>query len=149
MDPCADAIGAACASFGVANLSEQITALLEDEFIGSALDVVDAIGGVLIEADVDSTALAEAIFAVLQGARGRKRPKVPKRDASGRAQESLNQVFWKREYKTERERFDLPYEYCIDGHKLVLQQTPFGPEGFASTVSEGLAAAACSPFIVT
>lgn len=69
----------------------------------------------------------------------------------------LAQWLWKREAKSDEERFDLPYEYALEpatvaaatgakrfcapvaaaqpcGDSLLIQQRRFGPEGFASTV---------------
>jgi predicted nicotinamide N-methyase len=106
--------------------------LAEEPFLGSATDVLDAVGHLLGEDDDAAAQSAVALFEALQTVSQRKRPRL---SASAAVGGGLAQLEWKREYMSDEARFELPYSHSLeDGPTLVLQQAPFRPEGFASTV---------------
>lgn len=140
----ATAVRAALAAHDIVDCEscEEVIGCIESEpYLGSALDVLEALSGVELSCDV-SEELAAAIFEAI----GRhSRPAAARENhwtpASASGLSPLDQCAWKREFKSEAERFERPYEYVLrrpeagaGGHKLVLRQRPFGPEGFASTV---------------
>lgn len=119
--------------------AELVWDVLQHESIGSASDVRDAVGCLLVSeydlpsADVDSVALE--LFHTLGIWQGGAASAPPQRAAPS-AGLFLSSFEWKREFKTDKERYELPYSFELtDGRGcLELAQTPFGPEGFASTV---------------
>jgi len=123
-------IAAVCSAHGLEDAALVAAALAEEPYLGSALDVSEALCEVLVGIDEPSKrlALCEALYAVLPSDRGKKRA-LPEACGTG-----LDQIVWKREYKSEHQRFVGSYEHEMPGGVLVLQQRPFGPEGFASTV---------------
>ena len=131
---CMSLAGAIGACLSASHDVEAICEILDEEFIGSALDVFDAVGHLLSEDEAQ--AQAEALFVALRSV-SRKRPRLPSRAArSAGGGSSLAQFEWKREYMTSTARFEEPYthELACRSAPLVLQQAPFCPEGFASTV---------------
>ena len=112
--------------------SEIALALAEEPYLGSALDISEAL--LHIEsldacALADRQSLCEALLpAVLSRRRKRSLP------ATCSIGGGLDQFTWKREFKHDRDRYHEPYTHALFGHELVLEQRPFGPEGFASTV---------------
>ena len=110
---------------------EAIVEILSEEFIGSTLDVMDAIGH-LLEHDEDPSGTAEKLFNAYRST-GHKRPRLPSPSAVGGG---LDQFEWKREFMDSTARFERPYVHSMyrDGPTLTLQQAPFRPEGFASTI---------------
>ena len=133
LTPVHEAVAHALAGRGDHDVDE-IAAVLEDEcFLGSALDVADAVGHLLA-----SPALAQPLYEALERI-NRKRPCFDLRDIPHDAESAKNTLAaleWKREYKTHAERFDEPYLHQLSGTAvpLVLHQTPFDAEGFASTI---------------
>ncbi|CAG9461925.1 unnamed protein product [Pedinophyceae sp. YPF-701] len=78
-------------------------------------------------------------------AAARDAPEAAKRAASGTADPFMRAWAWKREHLPDRARFHKPYKYDLNGGgvsdagrdvgaQLTIEQAPFGPEGFASTV---------------
>jgi len=112
--------------------TEIALALAEEPYLGSALDISEAL--LHIEsldacALADRQSLCEALLpAVLSRRRKRSLP------ATSSIGGGLDQFTWKREFKHDRDRYHEPYTHALFGHELVLEQRPFGPEGFASTV---------------
>ena len=131
------AIAAACISHGVnVDRAEEICSTLEEEpILGSELDVSDALGD-LAECG-DRAAFCKAIMSTLP-IMSRAKPWIERwahrQQTSGVSQGGLDSCSWKREYKSELERFHQPYVHDMGCGSLILQQRPFGPEGFASTV---------------
>ena len=115
--------------------AEEVAEILAEECIGSPLDVLDAVGHLLGGDDdaPETQAVAEAIYAAIRGL-CHKRPRYsPSQNAGG----GLASLEWKREYMSTKARFEEPYVHTLgqgDEATLVLQQAPFCPEGFASTV---------------
>ena len=106
----------------------EIAEILEAEFVGSALDIFDAVGH-LFGDEEEARHLADALFEAMQNA-PRKRPRLPTIGAAS----GLSHCAWKREYMSDHARFQRPYIHDLDGVSITLQQAPFCPEGFASTV---------------
>ncbi len=139
-----------------------LSALAAEDNLGSALDVHDSVVEPLLgdgeHKPVTLAALSTAIFAALasrevalfrSGAKKRHRSHDAPASSSGGASSAggalpsggtswLDACSWKREFKSERERFHEPYVYELEGgvggRRLEIEQRPFEPEGFASTV---------------
>ena len=63
------------------------------------------------------------------------RPRIaPLPDNGNGGPSALDKLSWRREYMSHEQRFVLPYNHAIEKQTLVLEQTAFGPEGFASTI---------------
>ena len=131
--------------------------LLEAAELGSPSDVHGAVGFLL--PSESAIELCSTIFDAVKAKRG---PKEAKRarlattrtgagsggsggtrtgagsGGSGGAQNvasSLERLSWAREYKSQAERFERPYQHTLpEGTQLTLQQRPFDVEGFASSV---------------
>jgi len=106
--------------------------LLALESIGSATDVHDAVGDLLSESGL-STAASHAVCAELFRTLGTRSGACARPLSSGDTN-FLDCYEWKREFKTHEERFVATYGHDFGATRLVLEQRPFGPEGFASTV---------------
>ena len=111
--------------------------LQSEPHIGSATDVYGCVGHMLNAAQC--TALFEACYAQAPSKRhsterepAAKRP----RRAGAKSSGALEHLGWMREFKSHAERFDSPYVHTVEpvNARLVLEQRPFCPEGFASTV---------------
>ena len=133
------AIAAVCVEHGVdPALYGSITdALAEEPFLGSTLDVLDALSGVLVlDGEGTSGRLADDLLHATRN-HGAKRPRhvlAASGPNSSSASSTLDQCLWKREYKSSEDRFERPYSHVLDERTLILEQAPFNPEGFASTV---------------
>ena len=72
------------------------------------------------------------------GARVESRARGRGRDGAGGGGGFLEQIAWKREFKSHAERFTRPYTHAgigvPPGVSLCIEQRPYGPDGFASTV---------------
>lgn len=126
-------------------LDEAVAILLtECSELGSPSDVHDAVG-FLLPAE-SATMLSSTLFDAIRAKRGPKQAKRALLTAttdvesggSGAARNvasSLERLSWAREYKSQAERFEQPYQHTLaEGTQLTLQQRPFDVEGFASSV---------------
>ena len=135
--------------------SETVWDVLRHEDLGSALDIMDAVGELLLEHGVEReqlpqlcTRLIEALgprSAEVRGAHGATAAGV---EQLGRVRTTaaaseggcyLETFAWKREFKSHSERFIQDYSHTVLPHEgaphvLTIEQRPFGPEGFASTI---------------
>lgn len=118
---------------------DEVAERLDSEpYLGSALDVFEAVGDLLPDDAAD--ALSHALFDAIGGT-GRPSGKRPKLSAAaGPGPSFLDQAAWKREFKSHAERFEQPFRYELRGEPsrtLVLEQRPFCPEGEAAGRGEG------------
>ena len=70
------------------------------------------------------------------GGRARVESRARGRGRDGAPGGFLEQLSWKREFKSHAERFERPYTHAgvPPGVSLCIEQRPYGPDGFASTV---------------
>ena len=115
--------------------ADEIAAILEEEHVGSALDVCDAVGHLLGDEPGRVQDISKALFEGLGHTRT-KRARLPSLALADAGPSALDQISWKREYMSAEQRFVLPYTHALEGSTriLTLRQAPFGPEGFASTI---------------
>ena len=134
------ATASVCAAHGASHLAAEVLEVLAEEpFLGSPLDVLEALSGVLADdqsalADDQRLRLAQALLQAMQGtstsSRREKRQRVVAAAAAagGGPTTVLSQCEWKREYKSQAERFERPYLHelggKLGGHRLVREQAP-------------------------
>ena len=112
--------------------ADEIASILADEIIGSPLDILDAVGHLLGD---DAEQLAATLAPIFCESTSAKRPRIaPLPDNGNGGPSALDKLSWRREYMSHEQRFVLPYNHAIEKQTLVLEQTAFGPEGFASTI---------------
>ena len=133
--------------------SDEVWDVLKHEDLGSALDVMDAVGELLLEHGVAREQLPQLCTRLIEalGTRGAEVRGAPVATAAtvetmGRVRTAsasngcyLDTFAWKREFKSHSERFLQDYSHTVlpnagAPHVLTIEQRPFGPEGFASTI---------------
>jgi len=127
---------------GSARAAAEAWEVLRCEHVGSVLDVMDAIGDLLLDHGVEQHQLQSVCSALFESIGAHRAPPlhslplpVPRRGAG------LDALEWKREFKGHAARFEQDYAHPLQVNAtgqpeavLTLQQRPFRPEGFASTV---------------
>ena len=109
--------------------------ILKLEHLGSALDVLDAVGELLVDLGVERLQLP-SLCSLLFEALGARSAEVLCATRVAYADSGLDAFEWKREYKSNSERFVDDYNHHIRSHDITLaiQQRAFQAEGFASTI---------------
>lgn len=117
-----------------------IWGVLQHESVGSALDVLEALEPLLLDdfglSSVEALGVANLLFETAPV--WQRQQTIP--SSSGSLDRWLEQRKWKREHMSDEDRFYRPYRHvlgagrCSSAPELELEQRPFGPEGFASTV---------------
>ena len=119
--------------------ADELKATLADEpCLGSTADVLDVVSSVVPDHGV-ALSLSGALFEALRGNK-RRRPSAESLasrstdDDDDDAPSMLDRLAWRREFKSDHERFVAPYVHTLGARTLTLGQRRFEQEGFASTV---------------